>query len=213
MEFVPNSLDKELEEEGKIPWQRAIEIGAQIAQALQHAHDREVVHRDIKPQNILLTEEGVVKVTDFGIARALSSSTRSRSNSVTGTPSYMAPEQWRGGSVDGRLDQYALGIVLYEMIVGSLPFQGDSMEALFVQHREGQIPAFPPELRIPVDVENVIRRATQKDPEDRYATAWDMASALELAGGRTPIQPPPRPPRRTVAVSYTHLTLPTILLV
>ena len=94
MEYVPDALDRHLQGESRLPWQHATEIAVQVARALQHAHDNGVVHRDIKPQNILLTEDGTVKVSDFGIARALASSTRSRTSSVMGTPQYMAPEQW-----------------------------------------------------------------------------------------------------------------------
>ena len=103
-----------------------------MARGLRHVHNNGVVHRDIKPQNILLTEDGTVKVSDFGIARALASSTRSRTASLMGTHEYVSPEQWASGSLDGRLDQYALGIVLYEMLSGAAPFQADSMEALHI---------------------------------------------------------------------------------
>jgi len=124
MEYVPDALDRHLRNGRRLPWQRATEIAVQIARALQHAHDNGVVHRDIKPQNILLREDGSVAVSDFGIARALASSTRSRTASVMGTPAYMSPEQWASGSLDGRIDQYALGIVFYEILAGSTPFQG-----------------------------------------------------------------------------------------
>ena len=145
-----------------------------------------MVHRDIKPQNILLREDGSVAVSDFGIARALASSTRSRTASVMGTPAYMSPEQWASGSLDGRIDQYALGIVFYEMLAGSTPFQGESMEALFVHHRESPMPALPRDLQVPAGVERVIRRATEKSQEARYASSKEMADALEVALGRPP---------------------------
>jgi len=150
MEYVPDALDRHLQGGTRLPWERATEIVVQIARALQHAHDQGVVHQDIKPQNILLTEDGTVKVSDFGIARALASSTRSRTASVMGTPQYMPPEQWESGSLDGRLDQYALGIVFYEILVGAVPFQGDSMGAMYVQHRDTPLPALPGNLQVPV---------------------------------------------------------------
>ena len=103
------------------------EIAIQVAQGLQHAHDNGVVHRDIKPPNILLTEDGAVKVSDFGIARALASSSIIRQTRVMGTPHYMSPEQWQGGAIDGRADVYSLGIVLSEMLTGSPPFEGEGM--------------------------------------------------------------------------------------
>ena len=199
MEYVPDALDRHLGGGRTIPWQRAVEIASQVARGLQHAHNNGVVHRDIKPQNILLTDDGTVKVSDFGIARALASSTRSRTGSVMGTPAYMSPEQWASGSLDGRIDQYALGIVLYEMLTGSTPFQGESMEALFVHHRESPMPALPRDLQVPAGVERVIRRATEKSQEARYGSTEEMADALEVALGRTPSgggrsTAPPTPP-------------------
>jgi len=153
-----------------------------------------VVHRVIKPPNILITEDGTVTVSDFGIALALASSTRSRTSSVMGTPQYMAPEQWSGGVIDGRLDQYALGIVFYQMLAGTPPFQGDSMENLFVQHRDSPMPVLPGGIGVPAAVERVIRRATAKTTEARFRSANDMADALEGALGRTPATGAPTPP-------------------
>jgi serine/threonine protein kinase len=167
MEYVPDALDRHLQNGSRLPWQRAAEIAVQIARALQHAHDNGVVHRDIKPQNILLREDGSVAVSDYGIARALASSTRSRTSSVMGTPAYMSPEQWASGSLDGRIDQYALGIVFYEMLAGSTPFQGESMEAMYVQHRETPLPAFASNLQVPTAIQQVIRRTTEKSQESR----------------------------------------------
>ena len=161
MEFVPDALDRQLRGSERLPWRRAVEIGLQTSRALQHAHEQGVVHRDIKPQNILLRETGAAAVSDFGIARALASSTRSQTGGVMGTPAYMAPEQWAGGAVDGRLDQYGLGIVLYEIITGSPPFQGDSMEALYVQHREAPVPPISSSLQVPgagADLQDFVSR-------------------------------------------------------
>jgi serine/threonine-protein kinase len=163
-----------------------------------------VVHRDIKPQNILLRETGAAAVSDFGIARALASSTRSQTGGVMGTPAYMSPEQWEGGAVDSRLDQYGLGIVLYEIITGSPPFQGDSYGALYVQHRETPVPPIASSLQVPDEIESVIRKTLEKSPGDRYGSASELADVLEAAltggaaqGPRTEVSPPPRrePPR------------------
>ena len=210
MEYVPDSLDKHVQSGQPLPYQRAVEIAVQVCRGLAHAHENGVVHRDIKPQNILLTEDGIAKVTDFGIARALASSTRSQTGSVMGTPHYMAPEQWESGRLDGRLDQYALGIVLYEMLTGTLPFQGESMAALFVQHREAPVPPIPRHLGVPRAVGNVVRRAMAKTPGDRFADAETMATALEAAltgaasreqrpaqtsGAEAPVTPPPESPQ------------------
>lgn len=169
MEFVPDSLQKLLAQNRNLPWQTAMAIVGQIASALQYAHDNGVVHRDIKPQNILMTDNGVVKVCDFGIARAFGAHTIGNASLVDGTPSYMAPEQWDSSSVNAKLDQYALGILLYEIIAGHPPFIADSMEALYIQHRNASVPPFPLELGVPAYVEQIITKATQKDPQDRYA--------------------------------------------
>jgi serine/threonine-protein kinase len=190
MEFVPDALDRELRGNERLPWRRAVEIGLQTARALQHAHDQGVVHRDIKPQNILLRETGAAALSDFGIARAFASSTKSQSGGVMGTPAYMAPEQWAGGAVDGRLDQYGLGIVLYEIIAGRPPFQGDSMEALYVQHRETLMPPMPSSLQVPTEVESVIRKTLEKPPDGRYGSASELAHALEGALTAGAIQRP-----------------------
>ena len=199
MEFIPDALDRQLRGSERLPWRRAVEIGLQTSRALQHAHDQGVVHRDIKPQNILLRETGAAALSDFGIARAFASSTRSQTAGVMGTPAYMAPEQWAGGAVDGRLDQYGLGIVLYEIITGRPPFQGDSMEALYVQHREAPVPPISSSLRVPGAVESIIRKTLEKSPGDRYGSASELADALEgvLTGGvaqgpRTEVSPPQR---------------------
>ena len=214
MKYVPDALDRHIRSGQRLPWRRAVEIALNVARALQHAHENGVVHRDIKPQNILLRENGAAAVSDFGIARALASSTRSRNTSAMGTPPYMPPEQWASGPIDGRLDQYSLGVVLYETISGMLPFQGDSMEALFVQHRETPMPALPANLRVPGVVESVIRRATEKSPDARFGSAGEMAAALEGAlAGRTPAQPTPAapapPPRRPIPAA-TLIPTPTI---
>jgi len=199
MEFVPDALDRQLRGNERLPWRRAVEVALQVSRALQHAHDQGVVHRDIKPQNILLRETGAAAVSDFGIARALASSTRSQTGGVMGTPAYMAPEQWAGKVIDSRLDQYALGIVLYEVITGSPPFQVDSWGAMYVQHREAPVPSIPSSLEVPGAVESVIQKTLEKSPDNRYGSASELAGALEgaLEGGsaqgpRTEVSPPPR---------------------
>ena len=181
MEYVPDSLDKHVRAGQPLPYQRAVEIAVQICRGLAHAHENGVVHRDIKPQNILLTEDGTAKVTDFGIARALVSSTQSRGTRTMGTPWYMALEQWSGSRVDGRADLYSLGILLYEMLTGSVPFQGEAIEAIYVQRREAPVPPISGHLDVPMAVEDVVRRALEKSPEGRFANASAMADALEGA--------------------------------
>ena len=155
MEYVPDVLSSHISPDKPLPPERVVEIGREICLALSHAHQQDVVHRDIKPQNILLTEEGTVKVTDFGIARAMEASTMSRTG-VMGTPSYMSPEQWAGGRVDGRADIYSLGIVLYELLTGSVPFQGEGMGEVYRQHTEEAVPPFSPDLGVPPWLQSVV---------------------------------------------------------
>jgi serine/threonine protein kinase len=176
MEYVPDALDRHLQDGRRLPWERATEIVVQIARALQHAHNNGVVHRDIKPQNILLREDGVVVVSDYGIARASTSSTKFQPSSVMGTSAYMSPEQWASESLDGRMDQYALGIVFYEMLTGSTPFKGESIEAMYVQHRNTPLPALTSDLQVPGAIQQVIRKATEKSQDPRYASAGDSAT-------------------------------------
>ena len=213
MEYVPDSLGNHIGKGERLPWRRAVEIALQVASALEHAHLGGVVHRDIKPANILLRESGEVAVSDFGIARAFSSSSQNL-GSIAGTPMYMAPEQWSGGSVDGRLDQYALGIVLYEAISGFTPFEADSYEAYFVQHRETRVPRFSPDLDVPAALDEIVRRATEKEPNDRYASTGDMVEALgnalkldEVSEPDGPFKAPKRPvrssPKKRQSVLYS----------
>ena len=192
MEYVADSLDKRFSGGQPMPYRRAVEIAIQVCRALSHAHENEIVHLDIKPQNILLTEDGTVKVSDFGIARALASSTTSRGNRTMGTPAYMSLEQWTGSRTDGRADLYSLGILLYETLTGTAPFQGEALDTIYLQHRESPSPALPENLRIPRAVEEIVRRAMEKSPEDRFANADTMAAALEGALGNT-VSREPRP--------------------
>jgi serine/threonine-protein kinase len=146
MEYVPSVLRSEMQPGTPLSPGRAVELAIQVASAMARAHQHGVVHRDIKPQNILLTEDGTVKVTDFGIARAMQSSSIIRQTGVMGTPHYMSPEQWQGSTVDGRADVYSLGIVLYEMLTGSPPFEGDGMGEIFRKHEQEPVPPLPPNL-------------------------------------------------------------------
>ena len=162
MEYVPDSLDKHLRGRHSLPQDQAVQIAIQICKALEYAHSNGVIHRDIKPQNILLTEDGIAKVSDFGIARAIASSTQSRTTRAVGTPFYMAPEQWTGSPADAKADIYSLGVLLYELLTGSPPFQGDSVEAIYVQHRETPVPPIPSDRGVPKVLEDVVRRAMEK---------------------------------------------------
>jgi serine/threonine protein kinase len=186
MEYLPDSLDRHLRGSDRLDWGKAVRIAVQVAQALGYAHSQGIVHRDIKPQNILLRENGDVSVADFGLARASAISGRSRSTGyggMLGTPEYMAPEQWSEGPVDGRVDQYALGVLLYQMISGYLPFEGD-IPVLYSQHKEKPFPRLSASFGVSLQgrhlqVDAIVQRATSKDPDTRYTTMEDMAADLE----------------------------------
>ena len=182
MEYFPNSLDGEIRNRGPMSSDRAVDIAAQISDALSHSHARDIVHRDIKPHNILLDAQGVPKVTDFGIARATAFSV---SLGDTGTAAYMSPEQSRGeDSPDVRSDIYSLGVTLYEMLSGTLPFEGAAPQ-LYRLHQDEPVPDFPPSLGVPKNLEAIVRKCMEKDPADRYQSAAELASALRsLSGGR-----------------------------
>jgi serine/threonine-protein kinase len=185
------SLDDRLSR-GPLPLPLAARMLGQIASALTFAHEQGIVHRDLKPNNVLLDERDNAYLTDFGIAKMLAGTTKlTATGNVLGTPAYMAPEQWRGDPVDARTDIYALGIMLYEMVLGQLPFQGDTPYTLMYKHFNDAPP--PPREKNPaIDprVEAVILRALAKDPDDRYQSAEDMAedfaNAIRGAGKAAP---------------------------
>ena len=165
MEFVPGaSLDKLLKSGRQFRPPEVVDIVLQVAAALDHAHTNGVVHRDIKPANIIARPDGVVKVTDFGIAR-ISSQTITREGSSMGTPAYMAPEQIKGEKADARSDQFSLAIVAYQLFSGKLPFNADSDMALMLQIMNNE----PAPLRDPPKADRIIRRALANDPAKRFA--------------------------------------------
>ncbi len=204
MEYVEGkSLRELMQASPRLEPARAVAIAIDIAGALAFAHRNGVVHRDVKPGNVLLTDDGIVKVTDFGVARAGTSDALTQTGSVMGTATYFSPEQAQGLSVDGRSDVYSLGVVLYEMVVGSPPFSGETPVAVAYQHVREAPPA--PRSRVPglpVELEQIILSALAKDVSQRYQSADDLRADLQrFERGRPPTAAP-----ITAAVAATSAT-------
>jgi beta-lactam-binding protein with PASTA domain len=181
MEYLPGgTLKDRIMRKGALPARTAAAVALQIAEALQAAHERGVIHRDIKPHNILITESGDVKVTDFGIARAASSSTMTRTGSILGTAHYISPEQAMGEHVGPSSDLYSLGVVLYEMLTGELPYDADTPLGIAMKHVNGHLRQ-PKEVNpsVPAGINAITCRLLAKDPEDRYASDAELIEDLE----------------------------------
>lgn len=180
MEYVPGRTLKEyIIEHSPVAPERAVKIMKQLASALAHAHHNQIVHRDIKPQNILMDEEGNVKISDFGIAMALSATSYTQTNSVLGTVHYLSPEQARGGNATKKSDIYSLGIVMYELLTGRLPFSGESAVSIALKHLQTETPSLREIVpSIPQSLENVVLKATAKNPQHRYQSADEMDEDL-----------------------------------
>lgn len=180
MELVEGKTLKEyIEERGCLTWKETLSIVLKTASALDVAHKNNIIHRDIKPQNILMNEEGVPKVTDFGIAKAVTSSTVTSSGDAMGSVHYVSPEQARGGFVDERSDLYSLGIMMYEMLTGILPYVGDTVVSIAIQHIQSNVPQIENVTpNIPQAVADVANRLTMKHPEKRYQNASEVMSAV-----------------------------------
>ena len=183
MEYVKGKTLKEIiAEKGPLPPQIAAQIAIRILSALQHAHANGIIHRDIKPQNILVHSEGHIKVADFGIARVAGTGTLSRSDSVMGSVYYFSPEQAKGGEVTEASDLYSVGVVLYEMLTGQVPFDGDTPVAVAMQQINGTprpVRSLRPD--VPPAMEKVVVKAMEKKPEMRYQSALEMAQDLHRA--------------------------------
>ncbi|HXJ67011.1 MAG TPA: protein kinase, partial [Actinomycetota bacterium] len=177
--IVGQPLDAMLRRDGPLPAQRVAEIGESVAAALAFAHGSGIVHRDLKPANVMLTPWGHVKVLDFGIALAAAWTPTTEGGKVHGTAEYLSPEQARGWPVDGRSDIYSLGVVLYELLTGRVPFVGENPVAVAYQHLE-RLPERPSRLRpdTPPELERVIMRCLEKDPRQRYESAGAVRAAL-----------------------------------
>ncbi len=181
MEYVEGiSLKEYIEQQGQINAREAIYYVTQILRALQHAHDKGIVHRDIKPQNIMLISDGTIKVTDFGIARFSRSETRTMTDGAIGSVHYISPEQAKGSHTDAKTDLYSVGVVLYEMLTGTLPFQSDNAVSVALMQLQDD-PVKPREINpdIPVGLEQIIIRAMQKNQSDRYQSASEILRDIE----------------------------------
>ncbi|MBU5361996.1 Stk1 family PASTA domain-containing Ser/Thr kinase [Enterococcus raffinosus] len=183
MEYVKGmDLKRYIQMHQHIPYGKIVDIMEQILSAVSLAHAHGIIHRDLKPQNILMDQAGVVKIADFGIAIALSETSLTQTNSMLGSVHYLSPEQARGSMATKQSDIYALGIILYEMITGSVPFDGESAVTIALKHFQDEMPSvkgFDPE--VPQALENIVMHATAKEPADRYKTAEEMAADLSTA--------------------------------
>jgi len=216
LEYVNgNTLKDIIRQKGRINYQTAIQVAIRILSALQHAHDNGIIHRDIKPQNVLIHSDGHVKVADFGIARMTGGATIGKGDTVVGSVHYSSPEQATGSVVEAQSDLYSTGVVMYEMLTGRVPFVGDTPVAVAMQHIQDTPPPiadFAPET--PPAVIAVVMKALEKDPKRRFQSAREMADALlkarngqldpasiQPAPARPPVQPPVQPPPRVQEVS------------
>ncbi|MEE3492191.1 Stk1 family PASTA domain-containing Ser/Thr kinase [Ruminococcus sp.] len=181
MEYIDGITLKEYIDMQKVlDWKETVHLTTQILKALQHAHENGIVHRDIKPHNIMLLQDGTIKVTDFGIARFSSNATRTMTEQAIGSVHYIAPEQARGEKTDGKTDIYSVGVMMYEMLTGTLPFDGDSAVTVALMQLQAKAKR-PREINpdIPEGLEEITMKAMQKNPEDRYHSAVEMLSDIE----------------------------------
>ncbi|WP_395690375.1 Stk1 family PASTA domain-containing Ser/Thr kinase [Nocardioides sp.] len=206
MEFVAGRTLRDILREGrKILPERALEITSGVLSALDYSHRAGIIHRDIKPGNVMLTPSGDVKVMDFGIARAISdaSSAMTQTAAVVGTAQYLSPEQARGETVDSRSDVYSAGCLLYELLTGRPPFVGDSPVAVAYQHvREPAVPPSDHDTELPPEVDAIVMKALAKRVEDRYQSAAAMRADIERYLAGRPVQAPLPPPVPVAAPAY-----------
>ncbi|MDO0919989.1 MULTISPECIES: Stk1 family PASTA domain-containing Ser/Thr kinase [unclassified Enterococcus] len=181
MEYVKGmDLKRYIQTHYPVPYLQIVDIIQQILSAVALAHQHRIIHRDLKPQNVLINEDGVVKITDFGIAIALSETSITQTNSMLGSVHYLSPEQARGSMATNQSDIYAIGIILYEILTGKVPFDGESAVTIALKHFQDEIPSIRIyDKNVPQSLENVVLKATAKEPADRYKTADEMRADLD----------------------------------
>ena len=183
MEYVEGKTLKQLiKKRGSLTLPEVVDIMLQLTSAIAHAHESYIIHRDIKPQNVIILEDGRVKIMDFGIAVALNAGELTQTNSVMGTVYYIPPEQANGGGADIKSDIYSLGILMYELVTGHVPFKGENPVEVAIKHMNEELPSiceYDPEM--PQSIENIILRAAAKNPKNRYASAEEMHNDLKTA--------------------------------
>ncbi len=216
MELLTGGSLDHLVKQGPLPVDRTVTLMEQIAGALDYAHQKGIIHRDLKPENVMMDESGNAFLTDFGLAKLVNSSLKlTQSGAAMGTPAYMSPEQWKGLPLDARADIYSLGILLYEMLSGSLPFEGDSVLSMMYMHLHEQ----PPALRVRNPdvsgaVEMVVERALSKEPEDRFQSAGQMAETLRRAVQKGDVPAAPvrsaAPSQPAIPVASTSGAVPAV---
>jgi serine/threonine-protein kinase len=210
MEYVPaGDLKARMKDEGRLPPDAAADVALQVAEALHAAHERGIIHRDVKPRNVLIAGSGHIKVADFGIARAVESTTISQSGDILGSLNYMSPEQAAGERVGPGSDLYSLGVVLYEMLTGSVPFDVTTPADVAAGHSLGPLSrprALSPE--VPEGLDAVVLRLLATDPEDRYGSAEKLIEDLRRVGvGLSPVAPLPNEPSATAPADAATQTL------
>lgn len=183
MEYIQgDNLKAIIRKNGQLAPEHAVRFAVQICEALEHAHENHIVHRDVKPHNILVTDDGRAKLTDFGIAMEATSGTITRTDTIMGSVHYLSPEQARGETATAKSDIYAVGILLYEMLTGKQPYSGDSPIAVALKHiQETPQPVDEVNDSVPAELAAVVMRAMEKKPEDRFKSAAELARYLEVA--------------------------------
>ena len=194
MEYVPGkNLKQLLKKREKLTVHEVVDIMLQITSAMGAAHDNLIIHRDLKPQNILIKDDGEIKITDFGIAMALNATQLTQTNSAMGSVHYFPPEQANGKGATLKSDVYSLGIMMYELLTGSLPFRGDNAVEIALKHLKEPFPNIRDEFPdIPQSIENILRTATAKNPKNRYANANEMHEDLKTCLDKDRLNEPPR---------------------